>query len=201
MSPFRLGRITVQDEQAGSLELEGDGYAAAGEIATLLVSPGVVGFLSMTGDEQKAAGALVETYRRSVQQLSDGHSTPPSLNPKVRPARTALADGVRRVLGQERAARLDQLSWRIRGGDALVDEEVAERLQLTDAQRAAIAETAAQLEQENQRLLSTISHVRQGRLASHQPLEDPAEQARRVADERLLGLLSAEQRRLFDSMR
>ena len=202
MSAYRLGRITVQDEQAGKLVLEGDGYAAAGEISTLLVNPDVAAFLGMTEDEQKAARAIVDTYRRSLQQLySSGEWKPPSLDPRARSARAELAAGVERLLGAKRTSRLKQLSWRLRGGDALVDEEVASRLQLTDAQRVAIAEAAARAEEENQRALKSISHVRQGRLASPQPLEEAGRDASRVADERLLALLTPEQRERFEEMK
>lgn len=202
MSAYRLGRITVQDEQAGTLVLEGDGYAAAGEISTLLVNPDVVAFLGMTEDEQKAARAIVDTYRRSLQQLySSGEWKPPSLDPRARSARAELAAGVERLLGATRTSRLQPLSWRLRGGDALVDEEVASRLQLTDAQRVAIAAAAARAEEENQRALKSISHVRQGRLTSPQPLEEAGRDASRVADERLLALLTPEQREQFEEMK
>jgi hypothetical protein len=202
MSAYRLGSITVQDKQAGTLVLEGDGYAAAGEINTLLVNPGVAAFLGMSQDEQNAARALVDTYRRALQQLySTGEWKPPSLDPGARSARAELAAGVERLFGPERAARLKQLSWRLRGGDALLDEEVASRLQLTDAERAAIAEAATRAEEENQRALKSISHVRQGRLASPQPLEESGRDASRVADERLLVLLTPEQRERFEEMK
>jgi hypothetical protein len=56
-------------------------------------------------------------------------------------------------------------------------------------------------EEENQRALKSISHVRQGRLASPQPLEEAGRDASRVADERLLALLTPEQRERFEEMK
>jgi len=202
MGTYRLGTITVQDEEAGALVLDGDGFAAAGEIATLLTNAAVGKYLGLSESEMKRARELVDDYRSALTKLyADGHWVPPSLDPQARTAREHFASGVERLLGPERAARLKRLSWRIRGGTALVDDDVAETLQLTPLQRTSIAEAAQQSEQENQRLLQSIGHARQGRLMSHRPLEEAGQDAARAADEHLTALLTPEQRERFELMK
>ena len=48
---YRLGELRVDDPETGELRVKGDGYAAAGELVTLIVSPEVHRLLDMTDDE------------------------------------------------------------------------------------------------------------------------------------------------------
>ena len=47
---YRAGELRVDDPEAGELRVTGDGYAAAGEVVTLLVSPDVHLLLGMSGE-------------------------------------------------------------------------------------------------------------------------------------------------------
>jgi hypothetical protein len=199
MCAYRLGTITVQDEYAGSLVLEGDGFAAAGEISTLLVNPAVARYLGLSTTDAQSAQQIVSAYRQTLTDLYRGGAwAAPSLDPHAAPARAQLRAQTQRLLGPQRAAALDQLSWRVRDGFALVDDDVAETLRLTPAQRTAIAEAAKEGERDNQDVLRSIGR---GRLATHQPIEDAGHDASDRSSARLLALLTAEQRHQFDRMK
>jgi hypothetical protein len=199
MCAYRLGTLRFDDEQAGPLELEGDGFAAAGEISTLVANPSVSRFLGLSDDELRRARELVEGYRQKLQQLyQDGQGTPPPLDPRAAQAQRELAAQVDRLFGPERAAALRRLSWRIRDGFALLDADVASALALTPAQRATIAEAARRAEEDNQRILDTISHVR---LKGHQPIEDAGRDAVSTSSDRLKAVLTPEQLTRFERMK
>ena len=68
MSSYRLGTI-IQDEEAGELVLDGDGFAAAGELSTLLVSPAVGRYLGLSESEAEAARPIVDEYRAALRAL------------------------------------------------------------------------------------------------------------------------------------
>jgi hypothetical protein len=209
VSGYRLGQIRIADAQAGPLDLDGDGFAAAGETITLLPNSSVAKYLGLSAEEERKAREIVDAYRSALTRVSSASDAwvPPSLDDRARAARTDLARAVEELLGAERASRLTALSWRVRDGFALVDDDVATQLGLTAAQRKTIREAAAEEEQNNQRVLHDLSRGRpQGqagrtRPASHQPIEDAGRDFVRRGSERLLSLLTPEQRQRFDAMK
>jgi hypothetical protein len=195
---YRLGELTVHDPEAGALTLQGDGFAAAGEIATLLVSPDVQRFLQMSPEESVRAADLVARYREALAQLyRDGRWKPSHVDPVAGPARQTLSSGVRTLLGSERAERLKRLSWRVLNGNALTDEDLADALHLTPVQREAIAETAIANEADHQRVLTEIQAVR---LRDKSQLAERGRQATQAGNERLKALLTPEQRQRFEAL-
>jgi hypothetical protein len=199
MCAYRLGTLNVHDEQAGSLALEGDGFAAAGEISTLVANPGVVKYLGLSDSEARQAQELVAAYRQALQDIGQSAQwTPPSLDTRAAPARTELAARVAQLLGPERDAALRRLSWRIRDGFALVDDDVASALELTPEQRAAVAEAARTAEHDNQAVLRSVAPRR---LGTHQPIEDAGREATSTSSERLRAILTPEQQSRFERMK
>jgi hypothetical protein len=195
---YRLGELTVHDPEAGALTLQGDGFAAAGEIATLLVSPGVQRFLQMSPVEAERAADLVARYREALTQLyRDDRWKPSHVDPAAGPARQMLWSDVRTLLGSERAERLKRLSWRVLDGDALVDEDLADALHLTPAQRRAIVETAVGNEVDHQRVLTEIQAMR---LRDKNQLAERGRQANQAGNERLKALLTPEQGQQFEAL-
>ena len=171
-------------------------------MSTLLVSPAVARYLGLSESEAGAARAIVDEYRAALGAVyGDGHWKSPLLDPQARAARDRLASRAEQLLGADRFARLKRLSWRILDGTALVDDEVAALLQLTPSQRTAIAAAAQQAEDDNQRVLRSMSHVRQARLASHQPIEDAGRAAAQDSDARLRALLTPQQREQFEQIK
>jgi hypothetical protein len=210
VSAYRLGRLHVEDEHAGPLVLEGDGFAAAGEISTLLINDAVAKYLGFSDAEVRRAREMVDAYRSALSQIySDGSWMAPSLDERTSQPRAHLAHEVGDLIGAGRMRRLKALSWRILDGYALTDHELATRLDLTSAQQAAIATAARNAEDDNQRVVKSISHVRSaprppagtGRLASPQPVEDAARDAGRVSNEQLLSVLTPDQRQRFDELK
>jgi len=202
MGSYRLGMITVEDEEVGTLDLEGDGFAAAGELSTLLTNFTIHRLFGLNKAEISAAGTLVDEYRAALRMVyGDGHWIPPSLDPRTSAARAQLAADAEQLLGKDRFARLQRLSWRILDGSALADDEVAGLLTLSPSQRAEILSMAALAEAENQQVLRSVSHLRQPRLATDRPIADAGRAAAKDSDARLRDVLTLEQRRQFDQIK
>jgi len=202
---YRSGELRLDDPEAGGLRVTGDGYAAAGELVTLIVSPDVQRYLGMSDDEVARAAEIDQRYREALRRTyADGTWRPTHVDPAALPARQQVEREVGGLLGEERTARLQRLSWRVRGGDALLDEDVADALRLTDGQRRQLVAVAEENEREYARVLAEFSAVR-GRGAPR--TGDPAGLGGRVrdADEvgsaRLLALLTPEQREQFTRLR
>ncbi|MGY1679340.1 hypothetical protein [Geodermatophilus sp. SYSU D01176] len=198
---YRAGELRVDDPEAGELRVTGDGYAAAGEVVTLLVSPDVHLLLGMSGEEVAGAAEIDRRYREVLRHVyASGGWRPPSVDPAAQRARDEVEREVRRLLGSERAARLRRLSWRVRGGDALLDEALADVLDLTEDQRRAVATVAEENEAEYARVLAEYSAVRgrgAGRSRDSSGLLDRARDADVAGSARLLALLTPEQRERF----
>jgi hypothetical protein len=198
---YRAGELRIDDPSAGELRVTGDGYAAAGEVVTLLVSPDVHLLLGMSGEEVARAAEIERRYRETLRQLySGGEWRPPHVDPAALPARREVEREVGRLLGEQRAARLRRLSWRVRGGDALLDDEVAGVLGLTADQRRLLATGAEENEREYARVLAEAGAVRSrgaGRSGDPSGLHGRARAADEAGSARLLALLTAEQRARF----
>ncbi|HWU08890.1 MAG TPA: hypothetical protein VN520_21325 [Streptomyces sp.] len=198
---YRSGELRLDDPDAGRLRVSGDGYAAAGELVTLIVSPDVHRFLSMSDDEVAEASAIDRRYREALRRVySGGQWRPPHVDPAAAPAREEVAHAVGRLLGDERTSRLHRLSWRIQGGDALLDDGVPDVLQLTAEQRRQVETVAEENEREYARVLAQVDAVRGRQAARTSDPELVAVRARRAHDAgraRLLALLTVEQRARF----
>jgi hypothetical protein len=78
---YRAGELRVDDPEAGELRVTGDGYAAAGEVVTLLVSPDVHLLLGMSEEEVAGASEIDRRYREALRQLySGGQWRPPHVD-------------------------------------------------------------------------------------------------------------------------
>jgi hypothetical protein len=198
---YRAGELQIDDPEAGELRVTGDGYAAAGEVVTLLVSPDVHLLLGMSGEEVAGASEIDQRYRAVLRHVyASGEWRPPSVDPAAQPARDEVEREVGRLLGSERAARLRRLSWRVRGGDALLDEALADVLDLTEEQRRRVATVAEENEAEHARVLAEYSAVRgrgAGRSSDSSELLGRARDADAAGSARLLALLTPEQRLRF----
>jgi hypothetical protein len=202
---YRSGELRLDDPEAGRLRVTGDGYAAAGDLVTLIVSPDVQRFLGMSDDEVARASEIDRRYREALRRTYASHPWQPThVDPAALPARQEVEREVERLLGAERTARLHRLSWRVRGGDALLDEDVAGVLNITEEQRRQMVTVAQENEREYARVLAESSAVR-GRAA--QRTGDSTGFADRVADAdeagsaRLLALLTPGQQAQFTRLR
>jgi hypothetical protein len=198
---YRFGELRLDDPEAGRLRVTGDGYAAAGELVTLIVSPEVHRLLGMSDDEVAGASEIDRRYREALRRIySGGHWGPPHVDPAAAPARREAERDIEEFLGEERTSALRRLSWRIRDGDALLDDDVAEVLRLTEEQRGRLMRVAEENEQEHTRLLAEVSAVRgrgADRISDPAGLSGRARSAHEAGSARLLALLTPEQQQQF----
>lgn len=194
--PYRLGRLHIDDPDLGRLEIEGDGFAAAGEPVTLVVEPTVQEHLQMLEEERAVALGIVRAYRQAVSaEYASGDWVPPHRHPGVRRARQEAEARLDEMLGPERASRLQRLSWRLRGADALLDDDLASVLRLSDEQREALMVTMDAREAGKTEIFEAIRGVR---LATAEPLEELGRRYELSTSELLLAVLKPRQREEFD---
>ena len=99
---YRSGELRLDDPEAGRLRVTGDGYAAAGELVTLIVSPDVQRFLGMSDDEVARASEIDRRYREALRRTYAGHAwRSPHIDPAALPARQDVEREVERLLGAE----------------------------------------------------------------------------------------------------
>jgi hypothetical protein len=196
---YRLGRLRVHDPEIGPLELQGDGYAAAGELVTLVAEPGVQRWLGMTADEAREAVQVVDAYRQEVSAAyASGEWLPPHRHAGAGQARAKAEARIATLLGDDRARRLARVSRRLRGADSLLDEDVAAAIGLSAAQRQALL--AAMDENEAARA-QLFRELRPLRLESPADLEERGKRDEESGAERLFALITAPQREAFERLR
>ena len=196
---YRLGPLTVHDPDLSALELTGDGFAAAGELVTLVVDPTVQSRLGMTANEARQARETVEAYRRDVTRAyAAGEWLPPHRHPEVRRARAEAEAELATLLGPHRSRRLHQASWRVRNADALLDDEVAEALGLSEEQRQALLVV---MDANESGKAGIFEEIRPLRLQSPQQLQELGRRYEDAGTERLLAVLTEQQRQSFEKLK
>jgi len=196
---YRFGRLTVRDPVFGPLQLEGDGFAAAGEPVRLALNRAVQERLGLSASAALEAQAIWQRYKEALD-ADYAEGTPAESFPRERVARRGRAEAeaaLARLLTSSTYRRLQELSWRIRGGDALLDDEVAEALALTDEQREALARMAGTSATEMQQFYRDISAAR----VAEADFQERASRQTEGASERLLSVLTPEQLKAFSEMR
>ena len=149
----------------------------------------------MAPEEAREMARLVGVYRDELRRIhAEGQRPPAHLDPQVRAARAAVEAAITARLGEPRAARLKRLSWRIRGAEALGDEEVASALGLDAAQRTAVAQAITDGEAE---LRGTLREIQAVRLSGPVNLQELAASRAAAGQQRLLAVLRAAQRDAF----
>lgn len=194
---YRFGRLTVRDPEFGSLELEGDGFAAAGEAIRLVLDPAVQKQLGLSDDAARAAEAIWRRYQQEVSADHDAAEDAAAGAPPVPRRRTDAEGALSRLLPAPAYRRLQELSWRIRGGDALLEEDVARALGLSAAQREELTRLAGENEEGSRELYRGMAGARVTEAAFRERARHHAE----AASERLLAVLTPEQAKAFDVMR
>lgn len=194
---YRFGRLTVRDPVFGPLQLEGDGFAAAGEPVRLALNRAVQEQLGLSASAALEAQAIWQRYKEALD-ADYAEGTPPDHRERAARRRRAEAEvALARLLTSASYRRLQELSWRIRGGDALLDDEVADALALTDEQREALARLARTSETEIQQFYRDISAAR----VVEADFQERATRQNEGASEGLLSVLTPEQLKAFNELR
>jgi hypothetical protein len=192
---FRRGRLTVDDPIFGRLQVEGDGFSAAGELASIVPLTLVQKGAALTAEQSKELTNIVHRYRDALTALY--REQDPDLAARAQALRRVSEAEMSEVLGAA-AAAIKKLSWRIRNGDALLDEEVCRALGLSEEQRHELARIQA----ENRQAASGASHDARGaRYSTPAAFEAVARSAHAEEDERLLSILSSSQRMAFEALK
>jgi len=193
---FREGALPVDDPECGRIVVEGDGYAAAGELVTLVVVAEVLRCLGLMPDQVSELARVVADYRAALSRLArNGEEAGDQAVARVR------ADSEReieRIVGPAVTARLRRLSWRIRNGDALLDPDVSASLELApETQQALVA-----ARQENRRIAGAANReISRARFVTQGVYGEHALTTHQGADERLLALLTSDQRAAFERLK
>ena len=195
---FRHGTLRIVDAVVGPLELRGDGFAAAGEPATLVVAPEVQRWLAMTSEDIAAAAVIVEQLRSALTTLYGQTDPAPPAPEAIHGARRATTEAIEHLLGGMGSRRLRALSWRILDGDALLDPDVADLLELTSEQRA---ELASRADANAREVAARLREYRGARLANVEALHESVAQLDAALAKKLLDVLTASQRQRFEQFR
>jgi hypothetical protein len=196
---FRLGRLAVDDPEFGPLEVEGDGFSAAGELPTIVTTPAVQRQIGFTTEQSDRIARIVREYRDAVSVLfAQERSHPSSREARMEHLRADANSRLAVVLGQQIADRLKRLSWRIRNADALLDRDVAVPIGLTAAQ----LEGLARIRRANRLEASAaMREVNRARFKDPTAFEQRASQGHGSGDERLLAILTPEQLGAFERLK
>ena len=198
MMRSRLGSFSVVDPLVGPLELESDGFGAGDEPLKLALQPAVQRYLALAPEEVREVERIWREYTDSLEQMyaADAEQPAPEQNPAVTLAKKRAEADIARLLNGPRGRSLRALSWRLRGGEALLDVDVAAALQLSPEQRAELARIASENDEEFARRLEELKAARV--LPEHHRAIVAAH--RRDSSERLLTVLTPEQRDRYLSL-
>jgi hypothetical protein len=196
---FRLGRLTVDDPEFGRLEVEGDGFSAAGELPTLVTILAVQRQTGVTAEQSDRIARIIREYRDAVSVLfAQERSHPRSREAGMEQLRADTANRLEEVLGQPIANRLKRVSWRIRNADALFDRDLAAAIGLTPAQ----LEQLARIRRANTLEASAATReVNRARFKAPTAFAQRAAGAQGSGDERLLAILTPEQLDAFERLK
>jgi len=195
---FRQGQLTWRDPDAGTLELQGDGFAAAGEIVTLVVNPAVQRWLGMSAPETVEAARTVDEYRDALRRAHASDAPAADVPRATARARAAAEARVAALLGEPRLQRVKSLSWRIRDGDALFDAEIGAALGLDPGQQQAL-EAARQINVRDAR--ESSRDLSSARVSNAAEFEARATAGADERNQRLLAVLTPQQRETFDRLK
>lgn len=124
----------------------GDGYAGPGEWVTLFAPPPAGArpdALGLPAEKLTAARAVAAEYREALREQSA--ASPPSAE-----ARAALLDRfngrIQKIFTESERERIRRFLWHEQAGAALLDPELARRLEITAAQAGQLREIKARHE-------------------------------------------------------
>ncbi len=176
-----------------------DGYTRPGDLIALIAFPAVQDELRMTEKQRGDAKELSEEFRRDlravyaapgVQDAPDGTPPPKAMESKARYARRIQES----LLTADQQRRLGEISLQVRGGTALLDEDLAQKLEISSEQKRGLEEAR----KVNEIALRKKREEAKGiRFKSREDQDAYWAEHNRAADQRLLDVLTSSQREKF----
>jgi Spy/CpxP family protein refolding chaperone len=147
------------------------------------------------GEEQRAQRAGNQGGQRpNFQNMSaeDREKLAAQMEKQTAAANAKLAE----ILKPQQIARIEEISLQVRGSSALADPKVAEKLKLSDEQKAKLKEvTAANMKA----MQSQMQELGQG--GNREGLREKMQELRKQAQEKVLAVLSTEQQAAFEKLK
>jgi hypothetical protein len=148
-------------------------------------------------------GQISEDYRAALRGYhTDFHEGEPTARTRQRDeqidAEKERANArIEAVLSPDQLRQLRQISWQIRGAEALFDARLAAELQLTPEQQEQLRRAREENERDDREMLEALKRIRFKNAAD---LAAFKERYHAAAEERLLAVLAPEQRRRFQQL-
>jgi len=184
--------------------------------ASAILNPRVQKDLKLTAKQSRELKKVIEAHREAVaKKLEEGVKNPqytydpvtngPSLSVQVDDEAAKLQTDLTKLLTKSQLRRLDEFWVQSRGTRALLDPEIAERLNLDEATFVTIKELFAERDQETKKLLSNFYRANQDGILNtgekqqraNKTLHAKTEEVKKKYETEILRLLTKKQRATF----
>ena len=174
---------------------EGDGYAGPGELVTIFHdserADSLIMELGITRNQWEHAAQLAESFRQELQGRHSHNDVDPEGDERIR---SKYNEAIMALFDPTQIQKLKRISLREKGVAALTESDVAERLQLSPAQRDKIHEACRRADAELQDALNKLPRL----------TEEGLQRLRKQFQERktsaVLALLTPEQRHRWEEL-
>ncbi len=204
-----LSGTHAQDRQRPSRGGRAGGFGGFGRIDTmrLIRSQQVQEELKVTESQKEKIQGAEEEVRREMRDLTAGlrELSGPEREKKIaeiRQERTKMNSRARKVikavLNADQVRRLDEINLQLRGVRALVEEDVAGKLEISDQQQETIKKIFGEQEKKARELFQTMSNLRReerGQLFARR------REMQTATESNTLEVLTQEQRSAFDKLK
>lgn len=175
---------------------------------TLVAAKPIQEELKLGEDEIFFVNKLVEDRRAESRELFSGidfRSLPEEerrakfeeLNKKRQELSKESEEAVSEFLTKEQSKRLDEIALQLRGVRALSDEKVATKVGLDKAQNKSIEDTFAAAAEDGRKMFEEMRSSG----GDFNAMREKFEAARKAVDEKVLAVLTAEQKQKFDALK
>lgn len=183
------------------------------EFTMLLPNEGVRKELELTDEQKKEIDDLLtasmEAGRKDFEAIGDFQSLSEEernkkfteLREKGAARSKELKTNIDEILLPPQADRLKQLGLQLRGTRALSEAEVAEQLAITEDQKKKIEEINTQNGEETQKAMEELRSKGDQQNPDFEAFRKKGEELRKAGDEKLMAVLTDDQKKKFDEMK
>jgi hypothetical protein len=182
MRPFRIIWRSIIGALVALLTIEArcqDGYARAGELVTLFGSEEVrkvmTESLSLPKNKVAKAQQIAEEFRAEMRRI---HADKSSTNDRDEEVRREYNAKIEALFALDQRRLLDRFRWAEKGPEALLEDKVAEKLDLSAEQREKLKNAAMQFQLEQRELINKLPRAKASSL--QKILEELAERKKKA---------------------